>query len=96
MQTRGCSCSGHRSEKTIDQHQQCERHKPAVGGGSRDLIWSEGGRRGVGEKCRHMAQKVEREDHNVPPYQRNRDQSGRSVNAVGVAGRQKNKTKQNK
>lgn len=49
MQTRGCSGSGRRSGKTIDQQQQCDRHTPAC----------EGGRRGSQRKCRNMAQKVE-------------------------------------
>lgn len=58
MQTRGCSRSGHRSEKTLDWRWRREGCEPAVAGGSQNPIWDEGERQGVVKKWRNAAQNV--------------------------------------
>lgn len=98
LQTRGCSRSGHRSEKTLDwRRRRREGCEPAVAGESQNLIWDEGERQGVVKKWRNMAQNAVWVDCNVTAPKewrqnwevcgaggccRETEQQGRKINAT--------------
>lgn len=90
MQTRGSSRSGHRSGKTLDRRQQREGHRTGK--------ISCGMKAGDRESLKMKKYGAERQSERtiMSPHHRNGDETGRSVERVGVAGRPKNKTQKNK